>query len=61
MGAPLSADYWTSWHGWLWLLSPDHGGVTRARKLAGFETPIAIIDKRRSEQDEYQWSDEHHW
>ena len=31
------------------VVSPDHGGVTRARKLAGvFETPIAIIDKRRS-------------
>ncbi len=31
------------------VVSPDHGGVTRARKLAGFlKTPIAIIDKRRS-------------
>ncbi|MGX7111727.1 ribose-phosphate diphosphokinase [Gemella cuniculi] len=30
------------------VVSPDHGGVTRARKLADFlNTPIAIIDKRR--------------
>ena len=31
------------------VVSPDHGGVTRAHKLAQFlKTPIAIIDKRRS-------------
>lgn len=31
------------------VVSPDHGGVTRARKLASYlQTPIAIIDKRRS-------------
>ncbi|ERK56098.1 ribose-phosphate diphosphokinase [Gemella bergeri ATCC 700627] len=30
------------------VVSPDHGGVTRARKLAdSLNTPIAIIDKRR--------------
>ena len=30
------------------VVSPDHGGVTRARKLAdALKTPIAIIDKRR--------------
>ncbi|WP_208560448.1 ribose-phosphate diphosphokinase [Marinilactibacillus kalidii] len=30
------------------VVSPDHGGVTRARKLAEFlKSPIAIIDKRR--------------
>lgn len=30
------------------VVSPDHGGVTRARKLAELlNTPIAIIDKRR--------------
>ena len=29
------------------VVSPDHGGVTRARKLEHFKTPIAIIDKRR--------------
>ena len=32
------------------VVSPDHGGVTRARELAKvLETPIAIIDKRRPE------------
>lgn len=31
------------------VVSPDHGGVNRARKLAEIlDTPIAIIDKRRS-------------
>ena len=30
------------------VVSPDHGGVTRARKLAEFlKAPMAIIDKRR--------------
>jgi len=30
------------------VVSPDHGGVTRARNLADMlETPIAIVDKRR--------------
>ena len=30
------------------VVSPDHGGVTRARKLAEFlKSPIAIVDKRR--------------
>lgn len=30
------------------VVSPDHGGATRARKLAEFlESPIAIVDKRR--------------
>ncbi len=32
------------------VVSPDHGGVTRARKMAErLEAPIAIIDKRRPE------------
>jgi ribose-phosphate pyrophosphokinase len=32
------------------VVSPDHGGVTRARELAKvLEAPIAIIDKRRPE------------
>ena len=53
MGAPLSADYFER-RGMIGkdyvVVSPDHGGVTRARKLAEFlKTPIAIIDKRRSE------------
>ncbi|AND80261.1 ribose-phosphate diphosphokinase [Streptococcus pantholopis] len=52
MGAPLIADYFNR-NGLtgkdVVVVSPDHGGVTRARKLAQFlQTPIAIIDKRRS-------------
>lgn len=52
MGAPLIADYFRR-HGFaagddLVIVSPDHGGVGRARKLAAFlKAPIAIIDKRR--------------
>ncbi|SJZ57278.1 ribose-phosphate pyrophosphokinase [Pilibacter termitis] len=51
MGAPLIADYFLS-QGLsgddVVVVSPDHGGVTRARKLAEIlKTPIAIIDKRR--------------
>ncbi|MBM7643350.1 ribose-phosphate diphosphokinase [Streptococcus loxodontisalivarius] len=51
MGAPLIADYFdrAGLTGSDVVVSPDHGGVTRARKLAEFlKTPIAIIDKRRS-------------
>ena len=52
MGAPLIADYFdrASLMGDdVVVVSPDHGGVTRARKLAQcLKTPIAIIDKRRS-------------
>lgn len=50
MGAPLLADYFLT-QGLdkdAVVVSPDHGGVTRARKLAEFlKAPIAIIDKRR--------------
>lgn len=50
MGAPLLADYFLT-EGLdkdSVVVSPDHGGVTRARKLAEFlKAPIAIIDKRR--------------
>lgn len=51
MGAPLIADYFIK-EGLVGedvvVVSPDHGGVTRARKLAEFlKAPIAIIDKRR--------------
>lgn len=50
MGAPLLADYFLN-QGLekdAVVVSPDHGGVTRARKLAEFlKAPIAIIDKRR--------------
>lgn len=52
MGAPLIADYFDrAGHTGddVVVVSPDHGGVTRARKLAQcLKTPIAIIDKRRS-------------
>lgn len=51
MGAPLLANYFIENHldqEDCVVVSPDHGGVTRARKLAEFlKTPIAIIDKRR--------------
>lgn len=50
IGAPLLADYFISNHldqGAV-VVSPDHGGVSRARALAEFlKTPLAIIDKRR--------------
>lgn len=51
MGAPLLADYFIK-NGIAEnavVVSPDHGGVTRARSLAEFlGAPIAIIDKRRT-------------
>lgn len=52
MGAPLLADYLLSSgiaeEGNTVVVSPDHGGVTRARALAELlKAPIAIIDKRR--------------
>lgn len=52
MGAPLLADYLLSAgiaeDGNTVVVSPDHGGVTRARALAELlKAPIAIIDKRR--------------
>lgn len=52
MGAPLLAEHFIR-RGMTGddyvVVSPDHGGVTRARKLAQFlQTPLAIIDKRRS-------------
>ena len=35
----------------LCVVSPDHGGATRARKMSeAFDCPIAIIDKRRPKQ-----------
>ena len=52
MGAPLIADYFDRaglTGDDVVVVCPDHGGVTRARKLAQcLKTPIAIIDKRRS-------------
>lgn len=51
MAAPLLADYFIENNIYgddVVVVSPDHGGVTRARKLAEFlKSPIAIIDKRR--------------
>ena len=50
MGAPLLAEYFIKEGGAdnAVVISPDHGGVTRARALAEFlKSPIAIIDKRR--------------
>ena len=51
LGAPLLANYFLDndiANEDTVVVSPDHGGVTRARKLAEFlKSPIAIIDKRR--------------
>jgi ribose-phosphate pyrophosphokinase len=49
MGVPILAEYFQSKIlEDLVIVSPDHGGVTRARKLADrLKAPIAIIDKRR--------------
>ncbi|WP_265459258.1 ribose-phosphate diphosphokinase [Enterococcus sp. HY326] len=51
MGAPLIANYFMEkgiGGDEVVVVSPDHGGVTRARKLAEYlKSPIAIIDKRR--------------
>lgn len=50
-GAPLLANYFLDrpeLFSDVVIVSPDHGGVTRARKLAEFlHAPLAIIDKRR--------------
>ncbi|SEN82898.1 ribose-phosphate pyrophosphokinase [Mesobacillus persicus] len=50
MGVPILADYFKNreFSGDIVIVSPDHGGVTRARKMAErLKAPIAIIDKRR--------------
>lgn len=49
MGVPILADYFKEKQlDDIVVVSPDHGGVIRARKLADrLKTPIAIIDKRR--------------
>ena len=51
IGVPLLADYFLEkglFGEDVVVVSPDHGGVVRARKLADFlKSPIAIIDKRR--------------
>ncbi|MFS0865390.1 ribose-phosphate diphosphokinase [Fredinandcohnia sp. 179-A 10B2 NHS] len=49
MGVPILADYFKTKNlEDIVIVSPDHGGVTRARKMADrLKAPIAIIDKRR--------------
>ena len=51
IGVPLLADHFLEkglFGDDVVVVSPDHGGVVRARKLADFlKSPIAIIDKRR--------------
>ncbi|WP_409303641.1 ribose-phosphate diphosphokinase [Peribacillus sp. SCS-155] len=49
MGVPILADYFKQKNLTdIVIVSPDHGGVTRARKMADrLKAPIAIIDKRR--------------
>ncbi len=50
MGVPILSDYFKNQelNGDIVVVSPDHGGVTRARKMAErLKAPIAIIDKRR--------------
>ena len=51
LGAPLLANHFLENNFKdkdIAVVSPDHGGVTRARKMAEFlHAPIAIVDKRR--------------
>jgi ribose-phosphate pyrophosphokinase len=50
MGVPILAEHFKNkeLNGDVVIVSPDHGGVTRARKMAErLKAPIAIIDKRR--------------
>ncbi|WLD95300.1 ribose-phosphate diphosphokinase [Alkalihalobacillus sp. AL-G] len=49
LGVPLLANYFEGKNlDDIIVVSPDHGGVTRARKMADrLKAPIAIIDKRR--------------
>jgi ribose-phosphate pyrophosphokinase len=49
LGVPILSDYFKSKDlEELVIVSPDHGGVVRARKMADrLKAPIAIIDKRR--------------
>ena len=48
-GVPILSDYFAKKNlDDIVIVSPDHGGVTRARKMADrLKAPIAIIDKRR--------------
>ncbi|PYZ91548.1 ribose-phosphate pyrophosphokinase [Salipaludibacillus keqinensis] len=49
VGVPILANYFEQKDlGDIVIVSPDHGGVVRARKMADrLKAPIAIIDKRR--------------
>lgn len=49
LAVPILSDYFAEKHlENVVVVSPDHGGVTRARKMADrLKAPIAIIDKRR--------------
>ena len=50
MGVPILSEYFRekAANNDIVIVSPDHGGVTRARKMAErLKAPIAIIDKRR--------------
>jgi ribose-phosphate pyrophosphokinase len=49
LGVPILANYFSNKNlDDIVIVSPDHGGVTRARKMADrLKAPIAIIDKRR--------------
>jgi ribose-phosphate pyrophosphokinase len=49
LGVPILANYFKEKNlDDIVIVSPDHGGVTRARKMADrLKAPIAIIDKRR--------------
>ncbi|MBM0067794.1 ribose-phosphate diphosphokinase [Alkalicoccobacillus gibsonii] len=49
MGVPILSDYFSDKQlDDIVVVSPDHGGVVRARKMADrLKAPIAIIDKRR--------------
>ncbi|MEK5440179.1 MULTISPECIES: ribose-phosphate diphosphokinase [unclassified Fredinandcohnia] len=49
MGVPILSDYFKAKNlEDIVIVSPDHGGVTRTRKMADrLKAPIAIIDKRR--------------
>lgn len=49
LGVPILANYFANKElDDIVIVSPDHGGVTRARKMADrLKAPIAIIDKRR--------------
>jgi ribose-phosphate pyrophosphokinase len=50
MGVPILSEYfkYKKFNDDIVIVSPDHGGVTRARKMAErLKAPIAIIDKRR--------------